>query len=89
MVVILFICFIVDPAPVPLEIFTEAQVQVALDQLKGVPAYNEVLALQRLPSKKIHQRYWLPNRETLQARRSYTDALSKVRLVEGSIPPSF
>ena len=68
MVVILLVSFIVDPAPVPLEIFTEAQVQEALDQLRGVPAYNEVLVLQRLPPKDPSE--VLAAQQSLQARRS-------------------
>ena len=87
-VVILLVSFIVDPAPVPLEIFTEAQVQEALDQLRGVPAYNEVLVLQRLPPKDPSEVLAAQQRESA-GQEVLTDALSEVRLVEGSVPPSF
>ena len=88
MVVILFGSIIVDPAPVPLEIFTETQVQEALDQLRGVPAYNEVLVLQRLPPKDPSEVLAAQQRESA-GQEVLTDALSEVRLVEGSVPPSF
>ena len=79
------IVLISEPPKVPLEIFTEDQVNAALERLKSTPIYNEVLQLERLdkPPSQVQELVEQTGQKLL------SDSTTQVRLVEGSLPPSF